>query len=192
MLYLLSTILLFSVVHGENTFTCHTGTPPGYSDLCSGTLIDCANGWVQHNSTILQWSRKVMNTGSGDQSAGRATIQALKKCMNSEKMCNVMQKVASKNFISGLPTACSFSSNQWHNTQYQFNFDNIPVLMCPLFKNEFVMSSGQCQSVKTTLEAGLIVLIVILSLLGSVCFCVAGFYCYRKNCIGSGSYYSSL
>jgi hypothetical protein len=162
-------------------FVIHADSPPGGSDLCSGVLFGCLQGYLTNgtqawDSSMPQFSRVI------NQALAKASSSAylqLRDCITLEKMGQIISKALTTTPppTGPLQTAAA-TTGIWQGYQTSFQATSIPGSAASAVAAADMALGTSCQSILgATLKAGEIAGIAVGGCVGLVALCAVAYYC---------------
>jgi len=172
------------------------GQTPGGVDLCSGFLMDCVQGYALNGTNVeFPWRRIIADTAGGGLSPLK---EMLKKCINPDKMEEVIRGALASGGAGDPDSICSFITNIWNEMQVTGAVHGLDSQACEQAKNLFLDMVTTCESSRTVLSlwgyigigAACLVALAAIAIVACCCYqagspkeCLSGFkenFCPRR------------
>jgi len=171
------------------SWVIHSGKPSGGSDLCSGIIFGCLQGYLTNGNQpwtypMPQFSRAINQATS---KASTSAYQQLKDCISLDSMGEIVAN-GIENSPSGARQTCAVTTGIWQGYQTSFQATNVPAGACPGIMSADLALGASCQSLLGALKQLGIILGVSLGVgIPVVLLCVAGYYFKNKvqDCIAN-------
>ena len=158
----------------------NSGPPAGGTDLCSGIIFGCLQGYLTNGNhswdfSMPQFSRNINQATS--QSAEAAYLQ-LRDCITLDKMGDITIKAltATPPPTGALQTA-AVATGIWNGYETSFQATSIPASATPAIEAADLALATSCQSLKgEVVELGKIIGGTVGAFVGLVIICAAGYY----------------
>lgn len=134
----------------SSLFTPHTGQPSGGDDLCSGTIVGCAQGYITNGtaafnpSTDAQFQRVLNQVNPQHASAGAR--EQLRTCFDAEAMGKTLARVLSSSDPAASTQICTTSSTSWNGWNVETTTTNVPTNQCGPLQGAINADVQHCKS----------------------------------------------
>lgn len=162
-------------------YVCTDGIPAGMSTTCpDASDYGCAQGYLSRNGQVLtQFNRVVTQIVTKD--ADLASREQLRKCMTTEKVCQLVQKVYDAG-QSSIQIPASGQDAAWNGYQLTSKVTHLPLDTASSYDTVFKANALDCHSIIGQAKQTAIILGATAGAVVGLACCVGLFYYLRDKC----------
>jgi hypothetical protein len=159
-------------------YIVHEGRPGGGSDLCSGVIFGCIQGYITNGTEpwTLEWpqfSRVVYNTSGSLDPTASESLQ-LKDCMSISKVGGLVVDALDEGQSAAKELVSLSSGRTWHQLAVSGQASQIPQDSALPLQNAFAVASQECMDDWARMKYQAIIAGSIVGGIAAIALCVAG------------------